>query len=106
MQQQALLISCVSLYVNGYFVGKGKVVPLHGLKVYGGVEVQLHVFLTTYSSGGAFSASRTRPFIVRERGHVTRWVGCWVDSGEENRKISCVPRGSENDDTLSVQPAD
>jgi hypothetical protein len=72
------------------------------MKVYGGVEVQLHVFLTTYSGGGEFSASRPRPFIVRERGHVTRWVG----TGVENRKISCVPRGSEHDDTLSVQPVD
>jgi hypothetical protein len=76
------------------------------MKVYGGVEVQLHVFLTTYSGGGKFSASRPRPLIVRERGHRTRWVGCWVGTGVKNRKISCVPRGSEHDDTLSVQPVD
>jgi len=36
------------------------------MKTYGGVEVQLHAFLTAMLDGGEWSASRPRPFIPGE----------------------------------------
>jgi len=39
--------------------GKGKAVPVHALKAYGGVKTFLHTFLTLDPSGSNWADSRT-----------------------------------------------
>jgi hypothetical protein len=49
------------------------------MNAYGGVDVEIHIFLTSALFGGECSASRPGPFTPRERASVTRWIGGWVD---------------------------
>jgi hypothetical protein len=49
------------------------------MKMYGGMEVQLHAFLTLALNGGEWSASFTSHITTRERTLGTYWVGGWVD---------------------------
>jgi hypothetical protein len=44
------------------------------MKAYWGVDVQLHVFLTSALDGCEWSASRLGRFALRE----THWIGGWV----------------------------
>jgi hypothetical protein len=48
------------------------------MKAYGGVPVQIHIFLTSALVGGEWSASRHRHFDPRERAPGTHWIGGWV----------------------------
>jgi hypothetical protein len=48
------------------------------MKVYGGVDVQTHIFLTSALIGGEWSALCPRRFISRERALSTHWIGGWV----------------------------
>jgi hypothetical protein len=45
------------------------------MKAYGGVDVQIHIFLTSALAGGKWSASRPGRFIPVERGPSTHWIG-------------------------------
>jgi hypothetical protein len=49
------------------------------MKTYGGVDVYIHIFLTSTLVGGEWSASRPSRFIPRERAPTTHWIGGWVD---------------------------
>jgi hypothetical protein len=49
------------------------------MKVYWGVNVQIHIFLTSALAGGDWSASRPVRFTPRERAPGTHWIGGWVD---------------------------
>jgi hypothetical protein len=51
------------------------------MKVYGGVDVWIHVFLTSALAGGERSASRPGPgrFTTGEKAPSTHWIGGWVD---------------------------
>jgi hypothetical protein len=49
------------------------------MKVYGGVDVSIHIFLTSALAGGEWSASRPCCFTPGERAFGTHWVGGWVD---------------------------
>jgi hypothetical protein len=49
------------------------------MKVYGGVVVQMHIFLTSALAGGEWSASRPGRFTPGERAPSTHWTGSWVD---------------------------
>jgi hypothetical protein len=49
------------------------------VKAYGGVDVKIHIFLTTALAGGEWSASRPRRFTPGERSPGTRWIRGWVD---------------------------
>jgi hypothetical protein len=51
------------------------------MKMYGGVDVQTHVFLTSALDGGEWSASRPALLTPGERAHGTLWIGSWVDHG-------------------------
>jgi hypothetical protein len=44
------------------------------MKAYGGVDVQIHIFLTSALVEGEWSASRSGRFTPR-----THWIGGWVD---------------------------
>jgi hypothetical protein len=50
----------------------------HAMKMYWGVEVQLHGFLTLVLDGGEWSASHPGRFTPRERAPGTHWIGGWV----------------------------
>jgi hypothetical protein len=48
------------------------------MKTCGGVDAQIHVFLTSALVGGECSASRPCRFIPGKRAPGTHWVGGWV----------------------------
>jgi hypothetical protein len=48
------------------------------MKTYGGMDVQIHVFLTSALVGGESSASRPGCFTPGERAPGTQWIGGWV----------------------------
>jgi hypothetical protein len=48
------------------------------MKAYGGVDVQVHIFLTSALVGGEWSASRPDRFIPKDRAPVTHWIGSCV----------------------------
>jgi hypothetical protein len=49
------------------------------MKTYGGVDVQIHVFLTSALVEGELSATRPCRFSPGERSSGIRWTGSWVD---------------------------
>jgi hypothetical protein len=48
------------------------------MKMYVGVDVQTHVFLTSALVGGEWSASRPGHFTPGERASGAHWIGGWV----------------------------
>jgi hypothetical protein len=48
------------------------------MKTYRGVDVQIHVFLTSALVGGEWTASHRGCFIPEERAPCTHWIGDWV----------------------------
>jgi hypothetical protein len=66
------------------------------MKTYVGVDVQIHVFLTSALVGGGWSVTRPDRFTARERGPGTHWTGGWVGPRNglddvERRQISLLP---------------
>jgi hypothetical protein len=65
--------------INKGFKKKGKVVTVlkqyAAMKIYGGVDVQIHVFLNLELVGNEWSASRSGHFTPRERAPGTHWIG-------------------------------
>jgi hypothetical protein len=49
------------------------------MKVYGGVDVQIHIFLTSALAGGEWSASRSGRFTPGETAPGTHRIGGWVE---------------------------
>jgi hypothetical protein len=67
------------------------------MKVYGGVEVLRHIFLTSALAGGEWSASRPCHFTPVERVPGAHWIRGWVDPRAglddlEKRKFLTLPR--------------
>jgi hypothetical protein len=48
------------------------------MKMYGEVDVYIHIFLTTAVVNGEWLTSRHSPFIPKERDSDTYWIGGWV----------------------------
>jgi hypothetical protein len=66
------------------------------MKAYGGVDVQIHIFLTLILVGGESSASRPGLFTPGERDPGSHWTGDWVDpraglNDVEKRKFLTLP---------------
>jgi hypothetical protein len=66
------------------------------MKAYGGVDVEIHIFLTSALAGGECSASRPGRFTPGERAPGTHWMGGWVDpraglDDVEKRKFLTLP---------------
>jgi hypothetical protein len=59
------------------------------MKVYGGVDVQIHIFLISALAGDEWSASRPWRITPGERATGTHWIGGWVDqrAGLDNTEI-------------------
>jgi hypothetical protein len=49
------------------------------MKAYGGVDVQIHIFLISVLVGDKWSPSRPDRFTSGERASGTDWIGGWVD---------------------------
>jgi hypothetical protein len=49
------------------------------MKAYGGVDVKIHIFLTSALVGGEWSTSRPGRFTPGERDPDTHCIGDWVD---------------------------
>jgi hypothetical protein len=80
----------------------------HAMKVYWGVKVQRHAFLTSALDGGEWLASRPGRFTLRERAPATHWIGGWMGSRAVldpvvKRKVPS-PRRDSNPRTPIVQP--
>jgi hypothetical protein len=72
---------------------KVKVIKHYAMKAYEGVDVYIHVFLTSALVGGEWLASRPGRFTPGERDPGTHWAGGWVGpraglDDVEKRKIS------------------
>jgi hypothetical protein len=66
------------------------------MKAYGGVDVLIHVFLTSALAGGEWSASRPYRFTSGERAPHTHWIGGSVVpraglDDVEKRKLFTLP---------------
>jgi hypothetical protein len=66
------------------------------MKAFGGVDVSIHIFLTSALAGGGWSPSRPCRFILGERAPGTHWIGGWVDpraglDDVEKRKFFILP---------------
>jgi hypothetical protein len=48
------------------------------MKVYGGVDMQIHIFLTSVLVGGQWSASRPGHFTPGIRAPGTQWIKGWM----------------------------
>jgi hypothetical protein len=48
------------------------------MKTYGGVDLQIHVFLTSALVGGEWSESQPCRFTPGERATSTHWIGGWL----------------------------
>jgi hypothetical protein len=49
------------------------------MKAYGGVDVYIHIFLTSAIVAGEWSASRPGRFTPMERANDTHWIEGWAD---------------------------
>jgi hypothetical protein len=66
------------------------------MQTYGGVDVQIQVFLTSTLLGGELSALTPGRFIAGERAPVAFWIGGWVGPNVglddvENREFLTLP---------------
>jgi hypothetical protein len=66
------------------------------MKAYGGVDVLIHIFLTSALVGGELSTSRPGRFTPGERAQGTHRIGGWVDlraglDDVEKRKFLTLP---------------
>jgi hypothetical protein len=78
------------------------------MKVYWGVEVYFHAFLTLTIDGGEWLAPRSGRFTREETAPATHWIGGWVGPRAgldtvSKRKIPSPYRDS-NPDNPTVQP--
>jgi hypothetical protein len=77
------------------------------MKAYGGVDVQIHIFLTSALAGGEWSASRPGRFTSGTRALGAQWLRVWVGprtglDDVEWRKM--LPYRDSNFDPSAFQP--
>jgi hypothetical protein len=81
---------------------KGKIVPVlnefkhNAMREYGGVDVQIHIFLTSALALGEWSTSRPGRFTPGKRSPGIHWIGGSVDpraglDNLEKRKFLTLP---------------
>jgi hypothetical protein len=71
------------------------------MNAYGGVDVYIHVFLTSTLAGGEWSTSRPARFTPG-----TRWIGGWVDprAGVDDVEKILDPTGTRTPTPRSSSP--
>jgi hypothetical protein len=79
------------------------------MKAYGGVDEQIHIFLSSALVGGEWSASRLSRFTLGERTPGTHWIGGWVNpraglDNMERRKFLTYRDWKSNSDPSFLQP--
>jgi hypothetical protein len=67
------------------------------MKTYGGVDVYIHIYLTSALFGGEWLASRPGRFTPEERAPGIHFIGCWMSprtglDDVEKRKFLTLPR--------------
>jgi hypothetical protein len=79
----------------------------YAVKTYGGVDVNIHVFMPSALGRGEWSVSRRGRFTPRERTPGTHWIGGWVcpraGLNAVKRRIFC-PCWESNPNSSAVQP--
>jgi hypothetical protein len=78
------------------------------MKAYGGIDIEVHISLTSALVGGKWSASRPGRFTPRERAPGTHWIAGWVDPRaglDDWRSKNSWPHRDSNSDPSVVQPA-
>jgi hypothetical protein len=60
------------------------------MKVYGRVDVSIHIFLTSELAGGEWSDSRLCRFTPGERAPDTHFIGGWVDPRAGLNEVICI----------------
>jgi hypothetical protein len=76
------------------------------MKVYGGMDVQIHIFLTLALVGGEWSASHPGCITPGERAPGTHWIGGWVPEPVWTtwRRENCWPYRDSNSYPSVVKP--
>jgi hypothetical protein len=76
------------------------------MKAYGGVDVYIHIFLTSALAGGEWSASRPGRFTAGERIPGTHWIGGWVGprAGLDDVEKILDPTGTRTPTPRSSSP--
>jgi hypothetical protein len=71
-----------------------------------GVDVQIHISLTSAPVGGEWSTSRPDRFTTRERAPGTHWIGGWVDlrAGLDELEKILDPTGTRTPTPRSSSP--
>jgi hypothetical protein len=76
------------------------------MKAYVGVDVEIHIFLTSALVGGEWSTSRPGRFTPGERASGTHWIGGWVDlrAGLDDVEKILDPTGTRTPTPQSSSP--
>jgi hypothetical protein len=112
--QHIFFFRCLQQTLTKYIIspfGKGKIKLFACLTNYAlrhkgvwGVDVQIHIFLTSVLVGGEWSASRPCHFNPGERVPGTNWIGGWVDPKPDwttwRRENSWSYRNSSSDPSV------
>jgi hypothetical protein len=71
----------------------------------GGVDVEIHIFLTSVLAGGEWSTARPGRFTPGERAPGSHWIGGWVEprAGLDEVEKILDPTGDSNSDPSVVQ---
>jgi hypothetical protein len=78
----------------------------YAMRAYGGVDVYIHIFLTSALAGGEWSASRPGRFNPGERALSANWIGGWVGprAGLDDVEKILDPYRDSNSDPEVVRP--
>lgn len=83
---------------------KGKVL-VQAMKAYGGVDIQLHPFLTLLRDGGEWSDSHPGHFTPGDMVPSTHWIGGWVGTRATADTAEMCPVPATDQTTILQLPA-
>jgi hypothetical protein len=92
------MAQCAGMQREYHPITVSKLIKHYAVKAYGGVDVYIHIFLTSALVWGECSASSRCRFTPRKRVPRTHWIGGWVypPAGlDDVEKRKCTPPGLE-----------